>query len=70
MYQTLAGQISFDGKLVHVLKQIIKGEPRPPSQFNPGLARQLEAICLKVTAKNPEDRFSSAFELADALHGR
>ena len=68
MYQILAGRIPFRGKLTSVLKQIISGEPPPPSQFNPNLDRQLESICLKAMVKTIDHRFASAVEMANALH--
>ncbi len=38
-------------------------EPTPPSQFTAGLPAVVEAIVLRLLAKNPEDRFPGAEEL-------
>ncbi len=40
---------------------------RPPSQIVPELPADVEAILLKCLSKDPEERFVSAAELADAL---
>jgi serine/threonine-protein kinase len=67
MYEMLAGRIPFAGKLADVLHQIVSDAPPPPSQFNTGLDRQLEAICLRAMAKSINNRFPSAVALANAL---
>ena len=44
-------------------------EPVPPASAKPGVPKALYAIVAKATAKRPEERFSTARELADALRG-
>lgn len=68
MYEMLAGRIPFEGTLTAVLRKAVSGEPPPPpSRFNPGLDRKLEAICLRAMAKPVEDRFPSALAFANAM---
>jgi serine/threonine protein kinase len=45
----------------------------PPSKHNPAIPAEVDAICLKLLAKRPEERFQTGGELAaeiDALLGR
>jgi WD40 repeat protein len=50
-----------------VLRQIAFDEPRPPRRLNKAVPLELEAIVLKAMAKSPEERYSTAQELADDL---
>src|SRR5262249_37287049 len=43
------------------------GGPAPPARARLGLPRDLESICLKCLAKEPDRRYASAAELADEL---
>jgi hypothetical protein len=47
--------------------QVQKQEPEPPSAHNPQVDRNLEAVCLKCLAKDPQQRYSTAAALADNL---
>ena len=47
-----------------LLKRVINGEIIPPREHEPGIEKQLEAICLKTLAKKREDRYQSALDLA------
>jgi hypothetical protein len=46
---------------------VIHYEPIPPRQFQPGLPRDLETICLKCLSKEPRHRYASARALAEDL---
>jgi serine/threonine protein kinase len=50
-----------------LLQQIAAGAPRPPRRTNPAVPRELETIVLKAMAREPEDRYATAGELADDL---
>jgi serine/threonine protein kinase len=68
LYQLLTGRVPFTAEtptavlLAHVTKA-----PQPPSQINPGIPPAVEAVVMRSLAKKPEERFSSAGELARAL---
>jgi len=68
-YELVTGSLPFGGEsIVEVGNAILREPPIPPSEYNPD-AEAVEKIILKCLAKNPEDRYSSAVELLDALQG-
>lgn len=68
LYELLTGQPPFaDEDATRVLTRLHQEEPRPPRALNPGVARDLETICLRCLEKEPERRFPGAAALADEL---
>ncbi len=67
LYELLTGQLPYRGEIMAVLGQIIQGKPKRPSELRPDLDKRLEAICLKLMAHAPADRYASATEAAIAL---
>jgi hypothetical protein len=63
----LTGKVPFDGPGMTVLLAHIGQPPPSARELNPGLDPQLDALLLKLMAKDPADRFQSAEALADAL---
>lgn len=68
LYELLTGQLPFEGPAAVVLYNVVHAEPAPPRQVRPEIPRDLEAICLKVLAKDPRARYSGCAELAGQLH--
>ncbi|HXX70639.1 MAG TPA: serine/threonine-protein kinase [Polyangiaceae bacterium] len=67
-YQCLTGKLPFDSPTLGDLFALIMYEPMPvPSRTAPWLSRDFDAWWAKAAARNAEDRFSDARELADAL---
>lgn len=68
VYEMLTGRLPFegDGALAVALKHL-QEEPVEPSQLNPRVPPQLDAIVLKAMAKDPADRYTSAEEMRQAL---
>ena len=67
-FQCLTGELPFeDQALCALLMVIMTGEPRLPSSVDPELPPELDAWWLRAAARDPERRFQSAAELANAL---
>ena len=67
LYETLAGQIPFQGNKRMLLHQVLHEEPQPPRKFRRDIPGDLETICLKAMAKEAGRRYPTAGELADDL---
>src|SRR5262245_33157372 len=68
LYELLTLEPAFDGKdRQELLRQIAFEEPRPPRKVNRAVPADLETVVLKALAKNPEERYATAQELADDL---
>jgi serine/threonine protein kinase len=68
LYELLTLEPAFDGKdREELLRQIAFEEPRPPRRQNKAIPADLETILLKAMAKNPEERYTTAQEMADDL---
>lgn len=67
LYELLAGRPIHTGSVRHVLSQLQCDQPTRPSVIRRNVDPQLEAICWKAIARQPEDRYASAGEFAQAL---
>lgn len=68
LYATVTGQPPFSGPTpFDVLIQVIDRQPPRPRQVNRQCPRPLELICLKAMAKQPEERYATAADLASDL---
>ena len=67
LFQLLTGEPPFRGSARMLVVQVLQDEPPSPRKLNPGIARDLETICLKCLEKDPWRRYQSAAELADEL---
>jgi tetratricopeptide (TPR) repeat protein/predicted Ser/Thr protein kinase len=68
LYEALTGRPPFKGaNVLETLEQVRTHEPTPPSRVRRDVPRDLEWICLKCLRKEPQDRYSTAAELADDL---
>src|SRR5258708_6979229 len=69
LYEMLTGVLPFTGETPFVLMYKHFDEP-PPSiaQYIPGILSGVNNVIQRALAKNPQDRFASADEMADALN--
>jgi serine/threonine-protein kinase len=65
LYQLLTGRAPFpDGDLVQVLEKVRRGAYLRPREVLRNVPPALEAVCLQAMALRPEERYTSAQELA------
>jgi formylglycine-generating enzyme required for sulfatase activity/serine/threonine protein kinase len=67
LYELLTGDLPFRGSIMAVMAQILAKDPAPPSQRRPDLDARVEAVCLKMMAKNSAERFRSLKVAADEI---
>jgi tetratricopeptide (TPR) repeat protein len=68
LYELLTLQPTFGGKdRQELLQQIAFEEPKAPHRLHKAIPAELEIIVLKAMEKRPQDRYTTAQELADDL---
>jgi WD40 repeat protein len=68
LYELLTLEPAVPGRdRAEVLRRITFEDPVAPRRLNPAVPAELETIVLKAMAKNPEERYATAGELADDL---
>ncbi len=68
LFELLTGQLPFGGAtLIALFYNIAHTLPEPPSHLRPEIPEELDRICLKAMAKQPEERYRSAEEFAADL---
>jgi tRNA A-37 threonylcarbamoyl transferase component Bud32 len=67
LYQLLTDGLPFQGNVRMLLHHVLHDEPKAPRQRDPRVPRDLETICLKAMAKEPQKRYPTAGEVAADL---
>jgi serine/threonine protein kinase/formylglycine-generating enzyme required for sulfatase activity len=68
LYQMLSGRPPFRAAtMLAVLKRVVDDSPRPIDEIIPETPAWLCAVVSKLHAKNPDERYQSAREIADVL---
>jgi beta-lactam-binding protein with PASTA domain len=64
LYELLVGRPPFTGETsLSIAYQHVREEPKPPSELDPRISSDIDAITLKALAKDREDRYQSAREM-------
>lgn len=68
LYECMVGRLPFDGKNpAQVLRKVLDGTFTPPERARPSVGQGLSNVVVKALAREPEGRYASCVELADAL---
>jgi serine/threonine protein kinase/tetratricopeptide (TPR) repeat protein len=67
LYALLTGQAPFQGDPITILRQVQNGDFLPPRRRKPDVPPALEAVCLKAMALRPEERYTTALQLAEDI---
>ncbi|MEZ4667935.1 MAG: serine/threonine-protein kinase [Anaerolineae bacterium] len=68
LYEMLAGRPPFDDEsMVAVILSHLNTPVPDITQFDPNISPELEAVVNKALAKKPDDRYQTAYEMADDL---
>lgn len=68
LWEALTGQRPYDGESdVTIMFKAVNAEFAAPSSIVPGLPPALDEVVAKGLARNPNDRYATAMEMADAL---
>ncbi len=69
MYEMFTGKLPFDGETpVTVAMKHLEEKPTPPSEINPQISQEIEALILKAMQKDTKERFSSVAALLEEMH--
>jgi serine/threonine-protein kinase len=65
LYKILCGKVPYQSpRPVQILELVKQGNPTPPKQVNSSVPSALSAVCLRAMAKEPNDRYQTALDLA------
>ncbi|MCA3748542.1 MAG: Stk1 family PASTA domain-containing Ser/Thr kinase [Rubrobacter sp.] len=68
LYEMLTGRLPYDADTpIGIAMKHVNGHLRPPREVNPAVPEGLDAITVRLLAKDPEDRYQSADELMEDL---
>ena len=67
LYQFLTGEKPFTGNSTTIMYKVLHEEPLAPSLLNVALPAAFDAVVKKAMAKNPDERYQTAQEFAQAI---
>lgn len=67
LYELVTRQRPFTGEVASIIQNILYSDPAKPTESDSSVPQPLEAIILKAMAKDPDERYATALELAEDL---
>lgn len=68
LYELICGRPCYRGSdSTEVLRRVLSEDPQTPREIRPEIPHDLEAICLKCLAREPDQRYATADALANDL---
>ena len=67
LYELLTGRVPFRGNVQQVLQKVANQVPPPPWGYNPSVPVELDAICQRALAHQPQQRYPDLNAFADDL---
>jgi serine/threonine-protein kinase len=68
LYEAITGRAPFTGRSTgEILEKVVRAEPRPPREIDPGVDAGLEKIIRRAMDKDPARRYPTAEDFAAAL---
>jgi serine/threonine protein kinase len=67
LYHLYAGRPPFQGSALEIARQILRGDPPPPSSFRSDGDTRVDAICRAALRRRVTDRYQTMREMAEAL---
>lgn len=68
VYELLTGKKPFEaGNITATLYKVAHEDPEPPTAIDPDFPPELEPVVLRALSKDPDDRFASCTEVAEAF---
>jgi serine/threonine protein kinase/phosphoribosyl 1,2-cyclic phosphodiesterase/tetratricopeptide (TPR) repeat protein/anti-anti-sigma regulatory factor len=67
LYRLFTGQLPFNGTDQEVMRAHLEQEPLEPRKINPAISLGLEHLMLRLLAKNPNERYATAHQVAQIL---
>lgn len=68
LYEMLTGDVPFQGPSpLAVMNDRLLNDPMPPRELNPEISPELQEIIYRALEREPQDRYTSAWEFADDL---
>ena len=68
LYEMLTGELPYDAdSAIAVCMKHVTEPLRPPGQLNPSIPEEMDALVVRLLAKDPSDRYASAAELLSDL---
>ncbi|MFO0561413.1 MAG: protein kinase [Polyangiales bacterium] len=66
-FEMLTGRLPFEGSTAELIVKHLRNAPPAPSQFNPSVPPEIDALVAKLLSKDPAQRHRDAYHLLEEL---